>query len=179
MTVISPADDMETYKATIAISKYEGPVYMRLGRHPVPKIYDEDYKFEIGKGTILKEGNDVTIIATGPSVAFALQAGELLEKEGIKTRVINLSTIKPLDEELILKAAYESKAIITVEEHNISGGMGSAVAELLIQKKPVKIKLLGIPNEVPKAAPREILLERYGIDTKGIIGTIKNILLNK
>lgn len=168
MVVLSPADPMEVYKATRAMAAYEGPVYMRLGRHPVPNIYGEDYEFAIGKGSLLKDGKDITIIATGPSVQFSLEAWEILDKGGIHARLINLSTIKPLDENLILSAARETNCMLTVEEHNTSGGMGSAVAEFLAQNHPVRMKLLGIPNETPPPAPRNVLLERYGIDTKGI-----------
>lgn len=179
MVVISPADNMETYKATLAIADYDGPVYMRLGRYPVPKIYDEDYEFKIGKATILKNGSDITIIATGPSVTFAMEACRLLAKENIDARLINLSTIKPLDEDLILTAAAETGCIITVEEHNIAGGMGSAVAEFLAQKYPVKMRFLGIPNKVPAAAPRDVLLERYNLTPLGIAGAARTLLEQK
>ena len=179
MVVISPADNMETYKATFAVANYVGPVYMRLGRYPMPKIYDESYKFKIGKGSVLRNGTDVTIIATGSSIEFALEAANLLEKDDIKVRIVNLSTIKPLDEELIINSAKETGHILTVEEHNVCGGMGSAVAELLIQNYPVKMKLLGIPNEVPKAAPREILLERYSLNSKGIYRSTKELVSRK
>ncbi len=123
------------------MATHEGPVYMRLGRHPVPDIYDSDYKFEIGKGDVLREGTDVTVVATGPSVPAVLEAHDLLGKTGIKARVINLSTIKPLDRKLLVKAARETGCIVTVEEHTVVGGMGSAVAELIIQEYPVKMRI--------------------------------------
>lgn len=179
ITVISPADNMETYLATKAMAAYEGPVYMRLGRHPVPDIYDDSYEFVIGKATLLRAGTDVTIIAAGPAVTFALEAHDLLKKEGIGARVINLSTIKPLDEELIAAAAAETQRILTVEVHNIAGGMGSAVAEFLVQNNPVKMKMLGIPNETPPAGPREMLLERYGLNASGIAKATRRLLESK
>ena len=179
ITVISPADNMETYLATKAMAAYEGPVYMRLGRHPVPDIYDDSYEFVIGKASLLRAGTDVTIIAAGPAVTFALEANELLKKEGIDVRVINLSTIKPLDEELIAAAAAETRCILTVEVHNIAGGMGSAVAEFLAQNNPVKMKMNGIPNETPPPGPREMLLEKYGLNVSGIVKATRELLESK
>lgn len=175
-TLIAPADNMETFKATIAIANYNGPVYMRLGRHPVPKIYDEDYKFVIGKGSILRNGQDISIIATGPVVTFALEAHKLLLKEGIKAKIINISTIKPIDENLIITAARETNHILSVEEHNIAGGMGSAIAEILSQKCPAKMKILGIPNETPEISSRDLLLEKYGLNPLGIVKAAKELL---
>jgi transketolase len=176
MVVISPADNMEVYKATKAIAAFDGPVYMRLGRHPVPDIYGEDYEFVIGKGSTLRTGTDATIIAVGPAVQFALEACDMLHQEGIACRVINLSTIKPLDEELVAAAARETGGIVTVEEHNIAGGLGSAVAEFLVEKCPTRMKLIGIPNEVPPAAPRKVLLERYGICAAGIARAVRKFV---
>ena len=177
LVVIAPADNMETYQATMTIAEYQGPVYMRLGRHPVPDIYRDDYRFVIGKGTELREGSDVAIIAVGHCVAFSLEAHALLLKEGIKARVINMSSIKPLDEELILKAAKETGTIVTVEEHNIAGGLGSAVAEYLAQNYPVKMKFIGIPNETPPIGPREWQLERYGLTPAAIAEAVKKVLV--
>lgn len=176
MVVISPADNIETYKATKAIADYDGPVYMRLGRHPVPDLHDEGYQFVIGKGSVLKEGRDAAIIATGPAVQYALEARNLLRSKGIVARVINMPCIKPLDEELVLEAAYETGHVVTVEEHNIAGGMGGAVAELLIQNGPVRMKLIGVPNETPPVMPRKMLLERYGICAEGIARTVKELV---
>ena len=176
MVVIAPADNMETYKATMTIAEYNGPVYMRLGRHPVPDIYGQDYRFVIGKGTQLRDGADVSLIAVGHCVAFCLEAYALLLKEGIKARVINMSSIKPLDEELVLKTAKETGAIVTVEEHNIAGGLGSAIAEYLAQSCPVKMKFIGIPNETPPIGPREWQLERYGLTPVAIAGAVKQLL---
>ncbi|MBR4072563.1 MAG: transketolase family protein, partial [Clostridia bacterium] len=130
MTIINPADEVETIKAVEAALEIDGPVYMRFGRLAVPIIFDEDYKFEVGKGVTLKEGNDVTIIATGLMVNEALEAYELLKNEGISARIINMATIKPLDKEIVLKAAEETGAIVTAEEHSVIGGLGSAVAEV-------------------------------------------------
>lgn len=178
MVVIAPADNMETYKATLAIAEYNGPVYMRLGRHPVPDIYGKDYQFVIGKGTQLTDGSHITIIAVGHCVAYALEANELLAKDGIEARVINMSSIKPLDEALILKAAKETGTIVTVEEHNLAGGLGSAVAEYLIQNYPVRMKFLGIPNETPPIGPREWQLKRYGLTPAAIAASVKEVLVS-
>ena len=176
MVVISPSDNFETYAATKAIAAYNGPVYMRLGRHAVPDIYDENYKFKIGKGSLLKEGNDVTIIATGPVVPFALDAHDILKKKGINARVINMASIKPLDEEIVLKAAGETGGIVTAEEHNIAGGLGSAIAELLVRKHPVKMDLLGVPNETPSVSSRDVLLDRYNLTAQGIARRVQKLL---
>jgi transketolase len=176
ITVISPADNFETYAATKAMAFFEGPVYMRLGRHPVPDIYDKSYEFVIGKGSLLREGMDASIIAVGPAVPYALEAHLILKRDGINARVINMSSIKPLDERLAMSAAKETGRIVTVEEHNIAGGMGSAVAEFLIQKCPVKMKLLGIPNETPNAAPRDVLLDRYHLTAPAIAAAVRELL---
>jgi transketolase len=176
ISVISPADNSETYAATRAMAAFEGPVYMRLGRHPVPDIYDRNHKFMIGKGSVLQEGGDASIIAVGPVVPFALEAHVILKREGIRARVINMSSIKPLDESLVMRAATETGHIVTVEEHNIAGGMGSAVAELLIQRYPVKMKLLGVPNETPNPAPRDVLLDRYHLTAPAIAAAVRALL---
>jgi len=168
MVVIAPSDNMETYKATIAIADYDGPVFMRLGRHAVPDIYDEEHEFELGKGSQLRDGDDVTIIAVGHCLATSLEAHDLLAKDGIEARIINLSTIKPLDEELLLAAAKKTGHIVTVEEHNLAGGMGSAVAEYLVQHHPVKMKMIGIPDESPPVGTRDWQLEHYGLTPSAI-----------
>ncbi|HUV09047.1 MAG TPA: transketolase C-terminal domain-containing protein [Spirochaetia bacterium] len=179
IVVLSPSDNLQAYQATRAMADYEGPVYLRLGRHPVPDIYDSGYRFQIGKADLLEEGTDVAIVATGPVVPFALEAHTLLRKDGINARVINLSTIKPLDRELLLKAARETGCIVTVEEHTVAGGMGSAVAELIIQEYPVRMRLLGIPDETPAVAPRDVLLERYNLNAAGIAEVVKRVLKEK
>ena len=178
LVVIAPADSMETYKATKAISEYHGPVYMRLGRHPVPDIYDESYEFAIGKASQLAAGDDVAIIAIGHMVYYALEAGKILKKVGINARVINMSTVKPLDEGAVLKAAQQTGAILTVEEHNIAGGLGSAVSEYVVQNNPVKMKLMGIPNETPPIGPHDWQLERYGLTPEEIANQAIQLLGN-
>ena len=147
MTVINPADDVETKAAIKAIAEYNGPCYVRLGRMPVDEINDiENYEFKIGKGVTLSEGNDVTIIGTGIMVEAALEAKEILSKEGINARVINIHTIKPIDNELIIKAAKETGVIVTAEEHSIIGGLGSAVSEVLCEEYPVPVLKVGVKD---------------------------------
>lgn len=140
MTVLVPADGVEAEKMIFAAAEYNGPMYVRLGRSAVPTLFDENYNFEIGKGVVLKEGNDATIIACGMMVNEALIAADMLKEENINVRVINMSTIKPIDTELIIKAAKETKAIVTAEEHSIIGGLGSAVSEVVSENHPVKVK---------------------------------------
>ncbi|MGB4461649.1 MAG: transketolase family protein, partial [Tepidanaerobacteraceae bacterium] len=157
MTVISPADAVETKKAVMAAAFHQGPVYIRLGRMAVETIFDEDYEFEIGKGKVLREGSDVAIIATGIMVAEALRAAEILEKEGINAMVVNIHTLKPIDEDIILKAA-DCGAIVTAEEHTVIGGLGSAVAEVLAEKKPTPMRRIGIKDRFGLSGkPNELL----------------------
>ncbi|KXG78095.1 1-deoxy-D-xylulose-5-phosphate synthase [Fervidicola ferrireducens] len=167
MTVISPADATETKMAVRAAAQMKGPVYLRLGRHPVETIFGEGYEFKPGKGVILREGRDVAIIATGVMVAEALKAAEILEKDGINAMVVNIHTIKPIDEEVILKAA-ECGAIVTAEEHSIIGGLGSAVAEVLSEKKPVPIKRIGIKDVFGMSGKPEELMKAYGLTAEDI-----------
>ncbi|SHM58312.1 transketolase [Caldanaerovirga acetigignens] len=167
MTVISPADATETKMAVRAAAQIKGPVYLRLGRHPVETIFGEGYEFKPGKGVILREGKDVAIIATGVMVAEALKAAEMLEKDDIKAMVVNIHTIKPIDEEVILKAA-ECGAIVTAEEHSIIGGLGSAVAEVLSEKKPVPIKRIGIRDVFGMSGKPEELMKAYGLAAEDI-----------
>lgn len=163
MTIINPADATEAELAVEAALNHDGPVYLRFGRLAVPVIFDEDYKFEIGKGVELKEGNDVTIIATGLLVNEALIAHDLLKEQGINARVINISTIKPLDKEIVLKAAKETGAIVTAEEHSVIGGLGSAVSELLSEECPVPVIKLGIYDVFGHSGPAEKLLDEFGL----------------
>ncbi len=174
MVVLNPADDIEAKAAIYASTEYYGPVYIRLGRVAVPTIHDENYKFEIGKGEILIEGNDVAIIATGIMVAKAMEAAEKLKAEGINASVVNISTIKPLDKELIVKIAKVVGKVVVAEEHSVIGGLGSAVCEVLSQEAPTKVKLVGI-NDVfgQSGAPNE-LLEYYGLTTDKIIEAVKS-----
>lgn len=174
MVVINPSDEVEARAAVKAAYEHEGPVYMRFGRLAVPVINDRpDYKFELGKGVTLKDGGDLTIAATGLCVSAALEAAELLRADGVEARVLNIHTIKPLDEELIIKAARETGTIFTVEEHFVTGGLGSAVSELLCEKYPARVHKIGINDEFGVSGPAVKLLEKYGLDGKGIYKTIK------
>ena len=174
MTVICPSDDVETKAAVKAAYEYDGPVYLRLGRLAVPVINDrEGYRFEIGKGVVLREGGDVTLAATGLCVGYALKAAELLEKAGIQARVLNIHTIKPLDEELILKAAKETGRIVTIEEHSVIGGLGSAVCDCLCEKYPVPVKKIGIHDVFGESGAAAELIRKYGLDEQGIYKTVK------
>ena len=168
MVVLSPADATETEKMVFAAAKYNGPVYIRLGRLNIPVIYGDDYNFEIGKAHTLTEGNDVAILATGLMVYEALEAAKLLEAEGVKARVINVSTIKPLDEETILKAARECKFIVTSEEHSVIGGLGGAVSEFLAENYPVKVIKHGVYDEFGQSADGDTMLNNYKLRAKDI-----------
>ncbi len=179
MTVIVPADGIETEKAIIACSKISGPFYIRLGRAKFPIVFSDDYEFKIGKGTILKDGKDATIIAIGLMVFEALQAASDLEKEGISTRVINMSTIKPIDKEIIIQAAQETRAIVTCEEHSIIGGLGSAVAEVLVENCPVPMKRIGAPDKFGFSATPAELLERFGMKSTHIVKAVKEVVSKK
>lgn len=169
MVVLSPADATETEQMVFAAAKYNGPVYIRLGRLNIPVIYGDDYKFEIGKAHTLTEGNDVAILATGLMVYEALEAAKLLEAKGIKARVINVSTIKPLDEETILKAAKECKFIVTSEEHSVIGGLGGAVSEFLSENYPVKVVKHGVYDEFGQSADGDTMLNNYKLRAKDIV----------
>ncbi len=179
MVIINPADGNEAILAVKAAIEYEGPVYLRFGRLAVPVIFDENYKFEIGKGVVLEDGSDVTLVATGLMVPEALKAAEELKNDGISARVINISTIKPLDNELILKAAKETGAIVTCEEHNIIGGLGSAVAEALAEGCPVPMKRVGTCDVFGKSGVPAKLLEEYGLDVKTIVAKAKEAIAMK
>lgn len=177
MTVICPSDDVEARAAVFAAYEHKGPVYMRFGRLAVPVINDNpDYKFEIGKGIVLKEGKDVAIIANGLEVAEALEAAEMLKADGIDAKVINIHTIKPLDEELVLAAAKETGKIVTVEEHSIIGGLGGAVSELLSEKLPTPVLRLGIKDVFGESGPAKELIAKYELDAKGIYNAVKNFV---
>ena len=169
MTVINPCDDVEARAAVKAAYEMEGPVYMRFGRLAVPVINDNpEYKFEIGKGVELRKGKDITIFATGLCVSETLKAAETLAENGIDAQVINIHTIKPLDEELVLKAAKQTGRVYTVEEHSIIGGLGSAVAELLGEKCPTKITRIGVKDVFGESGPAKELLHKYELDAEGI-----------
>ena len=176
MVVLSPADAVETEKMVFAVAEYEGPVYVRLGRLNIPVLFDENYKFEIGKAATLREGNDVAILATGLMVSEALEAAKLLEEKGIKARVVNVSTIKPLDTETVLKAAKECKFIVTSEEHSVIGGLGSAVSEYLSEVHPAKVVKHGIQDVFGQSADGETMLTNYGLRAKNIAEIVLNNL---
>ena len=177
MTVIVPSDDVEAKAAVRAAIEYLGPVYLRFGRAGVPVINDKaDYKFEIGKGVLLKEGKDVTIVATGITVASALEAAESLAADGIDAEVINIHTIKPLDEDLIIQSAKKTGKVVTVEEHSIIGGLGSAVCDALAAKNPVPVCKIGMPDVYGESGPAAALVEKYGLDAKGIIAKVKEFV---
>ncbi len=173
MTILNPADDVEARLAVLAAAEMNGPVYMRFGRLAVPRVFDENYKFEIGKGVYLTEGTDVTIVATGLMVERALAAAELLKAEGISAAVINMATIKPLDKEILLDAANKTGCIVTAEEHNIIGGLGSAVAEALSEIKPVPVLRVGVEDVFGKSGPALELLEIFGLNAANIVAKAK------
>ena len=153
MVIINPADDIEARAAVFAAAEHDGPVYMRFGRLAVPRVFDENYKFEIGKAVTLKEGTDVTIIATGLMVNEAIEAAKTLEAEGVSVELINMHTIKPLDKDAVIKAAKKTGCIVTAEEHNIIGGLGSAVAEAVVEECPVPVIRVGVNDEFGKSGP--------------------------
>ena len=174
MVVINPADDVEARAAVRAAYEHQGPVYLRFGRLAVPVINDTpDYKFEIGKGITLKEGTDVTIFATGLEVSESLEAAKMLEADGISAEVINIHTIKPLDEELVVASATKTGKVVTVEEHSIIGGLGSAVAEVLCEKAPTKMLRIGVNDKFGESGPAVELLHKYELDAEGIYKKVK------
>lgn len=173
MTIINPADDVETKAAIRALLSYDGPAYVRLGRLAVPVINDNpDYKFEIGKGITLREGKDVTLVATGLMVAEALEAARILAEQGIDAGVINIHTIKPLDTELLLNAAKKTGFLVTVEEHNVIGGLGSAVCEAVCEQLPVKVLRVGVQDRFGMSGPAAELLREYGLTADNIVKTV-------
>lgn len=174
MTVINPSDDVEARAAVKAAYEMEGPVYLRFGRLAVPVINDrDDYKFEIGKGVLLREGTDVTIVATGLCVGASLEAAEKLAEEGISAEVINIHTIKPLDEELIIASAKKTGKVVTAEEHSVIGGLGSAVCDCLSEKAPTPVYKIGVNDVYGESGPAVKLLEKYGLDAQGIYEKVK------
>ena len=177
MVILCPSDEIEARACVRAAVEYEGPVYMRFGRSAVPVINErDDYHFEMGKGVVLKDGTDVTLVATGICVDSAIKAAEKLEKDGYSVRVINIHTIKPLDEELIIKAAKETGKIITVEEHSIIGGLGSAVCETLSENYPAKVFRIGVRDQFGESASAQVLLEKYELDGEGVYRQAKAFL---
>ena len=177
MVVMCPSDDIEAKAAVRAAYEYEGPVYMRFGRAAVPVINDKpDYKFEMGKGTILKEGTDVTIVATGICVDSALKAADLLEKDGISAEVINICTIKPLDEEIIINSAKKTGKVVTAEEHSVIGGLGSAVCDALCKSYPAPVYKIGMQDQFGESGSAADLLVKYKLDGQGVYEQVKEFL---
>ena len=176
MTVIVPADHREAMEATKAAAMMEGPVYLRFGRCNTEDIFDDSYKFEIGKGTEIKKGDDAAIIATGMMVQKAIEAAKYLESEGIHVRVINISTIKPIDKEIIIKAAKETKGIVTAEEHSIIGGLGSMVSSVVCDKYPCKVKMIGIEDKFGESGTPDELMEKFKLTSDAISESIKEII---
>ena len=172
MVVMSTSDDLETKWAVKEIAKYNGPVYLRLSRYKVPKIYDEKTKFEIGKGIQIGDGKDATIFATGITVNEALEAKEILKEKGLDVRVVDIHTIKPIDKELIIKCAKETKKLISVEDHNIIGGLETAISEVLTDNYPKKLIRMGIEDTFGKSGRAEDLMKYYGIDSNSIVEEI-------
>jgi len=175
MTIIVPADAIETQKAIMAIAEHRGPVYVRLSRAKFPVIYDETYPFRIGKGHVLEEGEDVTIFATGFMVSQALEASKMLKEMGIRPKVINISTIKPIDEQLIIASAKETGGVVTCEEHSIIGGLGSAVCEVLSENYPVKVKRIGICDKFGRSGSSEELIKYFRLTPKDIVEAVKEV----
>ncbi|EOS36043.1 transketolase family protein [Lachnospiraceae bacterium] len=178
MVVINPSDDVEAKAAVKAAYEHQGPVYLRFGRLAVPVINDRpDYQFELGKGVVLREGRDLTIIATGLPVANCLEAAEKLAADGIEAKVINIHTIKPLDEELVVAAAKETGKVVTVEEHSVIGGLGSAVCDVLSEQAPTKVLKIGINDTFGESGPAVELVKKYGLDADSIYEKIKSGIL--
>lgn len=179
MTVINPCDYNQTKAATIAIADYKGPVYLRFGRPVVPVFTDADQPFEIGKAWMVNEGKDVSIIATGHLVWEAILAGEILEKEGIDAEIINIHTIKPLDEEAILKSVAKTNCVVTAEEHQLNGGLGDAVCQLLSRTTPTPVEMIGVNNSFGESGTPAQLMEKYGLNAASIVEKVKKVLSRK
>lgn len=176
MYVVQPADDLEAIQAVERAVEHNGPVYLRLTRQAVPDVHPEDYRFEFGKATILKDGKDVTLFATGALCASALEAAKELEKDSISARVINISSIQPIDEETIIKAAKETKRALTFEDHTIRGGMGGAVCEVLSEHYPIRVKRVGLDKTFGESGQPEDLYKKYGFDAEGVYKTVRSFL---
>ncbi|MBQ9132901.1 MAG: transketolase family protein [Clostridia bacterium] len=179
MTIINPADAVEAKAAVKAAIEFKGPVYLRFGRYAVPTVNGEDYTFELGRGVELCDGKDVSIVASGLTVHMALEAAELLKADGISARVINIHTIKPIDADILVKAAKETGAIVTAEEHSIIGGLGSAVADVLSEKCPVPMRRIGVGDKYGKSGQVPDLLKEYGITTENIVVKAKEVIKMK
>ena len=176
MVILNPADDIEARACVLAAAEHDGPVYMRFGRLAVARVFDENYKFEIGKGNILCNGTDVTVIASGLMVNEALAAAEILKSEGICARVVNMATVKPIDREIIINSAKETGAIVTAEEHSIIGGLGSAVSEVVCETLPVPVVRVGVNDVFGKSGPAVELLHIFGLDAENIVKKAKQAI---
>jgi transketolase len=179
MTVISPADPVETALATRAILEFDGPVYMRTGRSPARRLFGDGHSFEIGKGRIVRDGKDVTVVACGVEVARAIEAAELLAEDGISVRVVNMATIKPIDTALLKRCAKETGAIVTAEDHNIHGGLGGAVAEALAQVRPCPIEFIGVRDVFGASGEPEELAETFGLGARSIAKAAQKAISRK
>ena len=179
MVVINPCDFNQTKAATIAIADYQGPVYLRFGRPSVPNFTPEDQKFEIGKAITLKEGNDVTVFATGHLVWEAIQAVEVLEAEGISVELINIHTSKPLDEKAVLESVAKTKAVVCAEEHLIAGGMGELISGLLSRNTPAPVEFVAVDNKFGQSGTPDELMNLYGLNAEGIVNSVKKVLKRK
>ncbi len=179
MVILNPADDVEARACVLAAAAHEGPVYMRFGRLAVPRVFDETYRFEIGKGAILREGTDVAIVATGLMVNEALMAAETLQNEGISARVVNMATIKPIDRDILIDSAKKTGAIVTAEEHNVLGGLGGAVAEVICETVPVPVLRVGVEDVFGKSGPAVELLHLFGLDAAHIVEKAKQAVKMK
>lgn len=168
MTVIVPADPIETRQAMFAAAEFQGPMFLRISRMPVPNVHPEDYRFEIGRAAQLRDGKDVTLIANGTMVSRALAAAELLHAQGIEARVLNMATVRPLDADAIIRAAHETRGIVTIEEHTVYGGLGGAVAEVVVQNAPAPMRILGVPGVFAPTGSAEFLFEHFGLTAKNI-----------
>ncbi len=176
VTVVSPGDPKEIVGATLAIAEYEGPVYMKIGSPKMPVLFDEDYEFELDRGVLMRDGSDVTLIGTGTVLSKAAEAVDILEKQGIHARLINIHTIKPLDKKIIVRAAKETGRIVTVEEHYLKGGLGGSVAELLALEYPVPMKMIGVDDQFASNGPYEELLGLYGLQSDQIARTVRGFI---
>ena len=179
MVVLAPADSTEVEKVMEFAHQYDGPVYIRLARDAYPVIFSDDYQFELGKAVTVKEGTDVTIISTGTQTSRSLEAAEKLETEGISVAVVHMPSIKPLDKEAIVKAAETTRAIVTAEEHSIIGGLGSAVAETLVEEKPVPMVRVGVKDRNAESGPNEAMLQKYEISSDHVAAAVKKVLKKK
>ncbi len=178
MVVMCPSDDVETRACVKAAYEHQGPVYIRTGRLAVPVFHEEDYDFRIGKGEVLHEGNDITIVATGLMVKEAMDAAEMLQEKGVSCRVINICTIKPLDVDILVKAAKETGRIVTAEEHSIIGGLGEAVCSALAENYPAKVRRVGTMDEFGTSGPAAAVLERYGLTAKNLVKVCEEMLVD-